>query len=179
VFASQGPTGSFDAGSCGTPVAQWPEVSFDGSRLVFELDKSVLGESTRQPYVVARDVTSPGFVVVSPGDAGVFQANASRFPFVDHSGQRVSFVSNAGAVPGPPVSVFSYRCFLSELNGRSLARITPLLGDVDAGFPACVAAKISGNGHAVLVVTPSVLSPFDRASDGGAPDLDLYLRLLP
>jgi hypothetical protein len=179
VLASLGPSGSFDAGPCGTAVAQWPEVSFDGSRMVFELTKSVLAETSSQPHVVVRDLASPGFVVVSPGDAGVFLANASRFPFVDHSGQRVSFVSNAGAVPGPPVSVFSYRCFLSELNGRSLARITPLLGDVDAGFPACVAAKISGNGHAVLVVTPSVQSPFDRASDGGAADLDLYLRLLP
>jgi hypothetical protein len=179
VFASSGPSGSFDAGTCSTVVAQWPRASFDGSRVVFELDKRVVGESATQPHVVLRDLTSPDFVVLSPGDGGVFQTNASRFPDIDHSGQRVGFVSNAGAVPGPPVTVFSYRCFLAELNGRTLVRTTPLVGDVDGGFPPCVAAKLSGNGHAALVVTPAVLSAGDRTLDGGAADLDLYLRLIP
>lgn len=178
-FGSQGPGGAFDAGPCGVPVAQWPDVSFDGSRLAFELDKRAVGEGAVGPHVVVRDVGASGFVVVSPGDAGLWPAFASRFPFVDASGQRVSFVSNAPAVPGPAPSLFSYRCFLSELNGRQLVRTTALVGDVDGGFPPCLAAKVSGNGHAVLVVTPAVLSPGDRTVDGGTADLDLYLRLVP
>jgi hypothetical protein len=189
VFAaSEGTMGFFDAGACPTStaqapaVAQWPAVSAAGDRFVFEMSKSVLGESPSAAgvlHVVARDRTEPGFIVVSPGDAGAFPNNSSRFPFIDRSGQRVSFVSNAAAVPGPPLTVFSYRCFLSELNGRQVLRITPLVGDVDAGFPACVAAKVSGNGHAVLVVTPAPLAVGDQTLDGGAADLDLYLRLLP